>query len=129
MRPRAVLADVGFTLTFCDGAAIAELARAAGVEVAPAAVEGAEPTLRRELDRYTGASSSRTERPAGLSPTGGVQFFRRLLELASPGADLDGDRLELAARAVWDGHLERNVWRRVGDGVAEAARRLRAAGV
>ncbi len=120
MRPSAILIDVGFTLTFCDGETIAELARAAGVEVAPEALHGAERVLRAELHLHGWAS-----RPDSLAPPGGgPRFFSRMLELAGASGPLDD-----AARAIWDRHLTRNVWRRVEAGTAEALARLRAAGL
>src|SRR5882672_5635997 len=47
-RPRAVLVDVGFTLTFWDGTRIAQHAAAAGVPVEPGAIERAEILVRGE---------------------------------------------------------------------------------
>ena len=120
MRPSAILIDVGFTLTFCDGETIAPLARSAGVEVAAQALHDAERVLRSELHLHGWPS-----RPDSGAPLdGGARFFRRMLELAGAQGPLDD-----AARAIWDHHLTRNVWRRVEEGTAEALARLRSAGV
>jgi len=124
-RPRAVLLDAGFTLVFCAGDRIAGEAARVGVRVDPLALEAAEPALRRELALYTWASTPAQGRTQ--PQTGGPAFFRRLLELAA--ASGEPAELETAARAIWDSHLQRNVWSRVGRGVDSALGRLRAAGV
>ena len=137
-RPRVVLLDAGFTLTFCDGARIATLARAAGATVEASALEAAEPALRRELAQYVWASTpTSTAKSAG----GGPGFFRRMLELAgatlsagaagnaASGSGVSAEGLDGVAAAIWEGHLRSNVWRRVGAGVREALADLRAAGL
>lgn len=124
-RPRAVLLDAGFTLVFCSGQRIAAEAALSGVHADPAALELAEPQVRRELALYTWAST-----PAGgqgKPQPGGPAFFRRLLELAA--ARGTGAQLDHAAASIWDSHLRRNVWSRIGAGVDAALSRLRAAGI
>jgi HAD superfamily hydrolase (TIGR01509 family) len=95
------------------------------VRVDPAAVEAAEPDLRRELALYSWASTP--DQGRSQPQAGGPAFFRRLLELAA--ASGEPAELETAARAIWESHLRRNVWSRVGPGVDSALGRLRAAGV
>ena len=119
-----MLFDAGFTLTFYDGQRIAAHAASAGVIVDPAAIEGTERPLRAEIQERPGV-------PLRTHDDGGKRFlqtvFRRILELAgAPGSPAD---LERAADAVFRGHMERNVWRRVGAGVPEALARLRDAGL
>ena len=121
--PRAVLIDVGFTLTFCDGDRIAASAALAGVTADPAALHRVESLLRAELKESIG-TAIKPHDPAGKA--WGETFFRRMLELAATQGD--PDVLDRAAEIVWREHLVRNVWCRVGDGVKEAVTRLRAGG-
>jgi HAD superfamily hydrolase (TIGR01509 family) len=123
-RPSAVLVDVGFTLTFWDGARIAAHAAAAGVTVEPAAVERAETIIRRETRELEG-TPLRTHDDGGRRYLGDV--FKRALVLC--GAVGDDATLARAAEYIHARHLERNVWRRVGAGNREALERLRAAGL
>jgi HAD superfamily hydrolase (TIGR01509 family) len=126
-RPRAVLLDAGFTLTFPHVGLIAEYAASAGIGVSAAALERALPALRRELaaGQYAWAATRGQEAPPPRS--GGAAFFRRMLELAEAGC---GDELLDAGGAhIWAAHLERNVWCQVGAGVDDALGRLRAAGI
>jgi putative hydrolase of the HAD superfamily len=123
--PTAVLLDAGFTLTFPDHGVIAGHAAAMGVAVAADALARAEDPLRRELALYPWASTpaQQSTRPR----TAGAAFFRRMLELA--GAIAPADVLDATGAAIWQRHLENNVWCRVGTGVDEALGRLRAAGI
>jgi HAD superfamily hydrolase (TIGR01509 family) len=122
--PRAVLIDVGFTLTFWDGARIASHAALEGVVADPRAIERAEATIRGETREVPGAPM-RTHDDGGRAYLRGV--FRRILEVAeTPG---DAAAIERAAAAIFREHLRRNVWRRVGAGNREALERLRAAGI
>ncbi len=123
-RPRAVLVDVGFTITFHDGPRIASLAAEGGVQVTAESVHGAERALRRELAHYRWPSRAESPAPVG----DGIRFCRRLLELAGAQAAAP-QRLDAAAERVWRSHLQRNVWSRVGAGVADALARLRGAGI
>lgn len=125
-QPAAVLLDAGFTLVFCDGGRIAEPARAAGLDVDATAIEAAEDTVRREIARYSWASTPERAAENGRM-AGGVAFFRRFLELARP--DAEAALLDRAAAAAWKTHLGRNAWARVGAGVPEALARLRASGI
>ncbi|HVZ71459.1 MAG TPA: HAD family hydrolase [Polyangia bacterium] len=122
-RPRAILIDVGFTLTFWDGARIAAHAADAGVTVAPEAIERAEIIIRGETRERQGVPM-RTHDDGGKRYLDGV--FARALRLA--GAEADEATIERAAEFVHERHLERNVWRRVGAGNRAALERLRAAG-
>jgi len=143
-RPRAVLVDVGFTITFHDGPRIASLAAEGGVQVTAESVHGAERALRRELAHYRWPSRAESPAPVG----DGIRFCRRLLELAGAQAaapqllaargpaaaqatwsDFHHGLLDAAAERVWRSHLQRNVWSRVGAGVADALARLRGAGI
>src|SRR5882672_4242011 len=123
-RPRAILVDVGFTLTFWDGARIASHAAAAGVTVEAAAVERAEILIRGESRELEGV-------PLRTHDDGGRRYldavFTRALRLA--GAAGDAATLERAAAFIHGQHLRSNVWRRVGAGNRDALERLRAAGV
>ena len=124
--PAAILLDAGFTLVFPDGRRIAEPARALGLVVEAAEVEAAEDAVRRELAGFVFASTpAHAERDGAMA--GGVALFRRFLELARP--DAAADLLDRAAAAVWQAHLGRNTFARVGTGVPEALARLRAAGI
>ncbi|HVX97864.1 MAG TPA: HAD family hydrolase [Polyangia bacterium] len=122
-RPRAILVDVGFTLTFWDGARIAAHAAAAGVRVEPAAIERAEMLIRTETREIEG-------QPLRTHDDGGKRYldrvFARALRLA--GAAADDATIERAAAYIHEQHLRRNVWRRVGAGNPAALERLRAAG-
>src|SRR5260370_32706673 len=122
--PRAILLDVGFTLTFCDGRQIAAHAASAGVTLDPAAIEAAEGALRAEL-RETPGVVHRTHDDGGNRFLG--RLFRRTIELA--GYAGPPDALERAVAVVLREHLGRNVWCRVGWGVPDALARLRAAGL
>jgi len=124
-RPAAVLLDAGFTLTFPDATVIARNAAAAGVVVSAEALARVENAVRRELGRYPWASTRAQE--ATRPRTAGADFFRRMLDLA--GAPGDDARLDAAAALIWERHLQKNVWCRVGDGVEPALARLRGAGV
>jgi HAD superfamily hydrolase (TIGR01509 family) len=123
--PAAVLLDAGFTLTFPDHSVIAGHAATMGVAVEADALARAEDPLRRELALYPWASTpaQQSTRPR----TAGAAFFRRMLELA--GATAPADVLDATGAAIWQRHLENNVWCRVGAGVDEALGRLRAAGI
>jgi HAD superfamily hydrolase (TIGR01509 family) len=122
-RPRAILVDVGFTLTFWDGARIAAHAALEDVVVEPAAVERAELVIRRDTREREG-------QPVRTHDDGGDGYlqrtFRTMLEVA--GATGDARGLDRAAATIHRKHLERNVWRRVGAGNRAALERLRDAG-
>jgi putative hydrolase of the HAD superfamily len=122
-RPRVVLIDVGFTLTFWDGVRIAAHAADAGVAVAPAAVEHAEKLIRTETRELEGRTL-RTHDDGGKKYLGSV--FARALRLA--GAEHDDETLSRAAAHIHGQHLRSNVWRRVGAGNREALERLCEAG-
>jgi len=116
----ALLLDAGYTLIFPDGARIAAAARGAGVSVDAAAIDAVEETMRREVAAYSWPTS-----PSSKTASRGAAFFARFLALAGvPAADA-----ERAGAAVWASHLQRNVWARVGPGVAEALARFKAAGL
>jgi putative hydrolase of the HAD superfamily len=122
-RPRAVLIDVGFTLTFWDGARIAAHAAEAGVTVDPGAIERAEILIRTETRELEGV-------PMRTHDDGGRRYldavFARALRLA--GAAGDDATLARAAAHIHAQHLRSNVWRRVGPGNRDALDRLRGAG-
>jgi HAD superfamily hydrolase (TIGR01509 family) len=122
-RPRAVLVDVGFTLTFWDGVRIAQHAAAAGVPVEPGAIERAEILIRGETREVEGV-------PLRTHDDGGKRYldrvFARALRLA--GAAGDDAALARAAAYIHGEHLRSNVWRRVGAGNRDALDRLREAG-
>jgi putative hydrolase of the HAD superfamily len=123
-RPRALLIDVGFTLTFWDGARIAAHAAEAGVAVTPAAIEHAEMLIRTETRELEGHRQR-------FHDDGGKRYldtvFARALRLA--GAEGDEATLARAAAHVHAQHLRSNVWRRVGAGNREALERLAGAGL
>jgi putative hydrolase of the HAD superfamily len=122
-RPTAVLIDVGFTLTFWDGARIAGHAARAGVTVAPDAIERAEALVRTDMRELE-------NRPMRTHDDGGDQFlggiFARLLRASK--VDSDAETLVRAARLIHAEYLKQNVWRRVGAGNRGALERLRAGG-
>ncbi len=123
-RPRAVLFDAGFTLTFHDGARIAAYAAKAGVAADARALEQAERALREEL-RETPGVVMKTHHDGGFSWH--QRMYRRLLDLAGtagPPASLDG-----AAETILREHRLSNAWRRIGAGVRASLERLRAAGL
>lgn len=123
-RPLAILIDVGFTLTTYDADRIASLAAQMGAIVTSEAIRATEPRLRREMLGSTFAF--RPDRPGTGSD--GVDFFRRILALAEatiPGREAGMDRV---AEHLWARHLERNVFREVLPGVAEALESLNHAG-
>jgi putative hydrolase of the HAD superfamily len=122
-RPRAVLIDVGFTLTFWDGVRIASHAAEKGVTVEPAAIERAEKLIRTETRELEGRAL-RTHDDGGKRYLGSV--FARALRLA--GATHDDETLDRAAAHIHAQHLQSNVWRRVGAGNAQALERLCEAG-
>ncbi|MES1165574.1 MAG: HAD-IA family hydrolase [Verrucomicrobiota bacterium] len=128
-NPRAVLLDVGFTLTFLDGERIARLAAAVGLSVLPAAIEAAESTLRRETAAGNGPPSVALATAANALRREAPAFYRRLLQLAMAPGDGGADRLDAAANALWTAHLKDNLWCRVGPGVNAALARLRNAGI
>jgi putative hydrolase of the HAD superfamily len=123
-RPRAVLVDVGFTLTFWDGERIAAHAAEAGVVVEAAAIERAEILIRTETRELEGV-------PLRTHDDGGKRYldavFARALRLA--GAAGDDATLGRAAAHVHAQHLRSNVWRRIGAGNRDALERLRGAGL
>jgi putative hydrolase of the HAD superfamily len=123
-RPRAVLVDVGFTLTFWDGARIARDAAAEGVVVEAEAVQRAEILIRAETREREGV-------PLRTHDDGGRRYldvvFARALRLA--GAQGDDGAIARAAAHIHAEHLRSNVWRRVGAGNREALARLRGAGL
>lgn len=123
-RPRAILFDAGFTLTFHDGARIAAYAAQAGVAAEARALEGAERALREEL-RETPGVVMRTHHDGGFSWH--HQMYRRLLELS--GTRGDTASLDAAAATILREHRLSNAWRRIGAGVRESLERLRAAGL
>jgi putative hydrolase of the HAD superfamily len=122
-RPRAVLVDVGFTLTFWDGVRFAKDAGEAGVTVDPGAIERAEMLIRTETREREG-------RPLRTHDDGGKRYldavFARALRLA--GAAGNDETLARAAAFIHARHLRSNVWRRVGAGNRDALERLRGAG-
>lgn len=81
--------------------------------------------MRRELALYSWASTPAAGN--GKPQAGGPAFFRRLLDLAA--AEGTAAELDAAAASIWQSHLLRNVWSRVGAGVEAALARLREAGI
>ena len=124
-RPTAILLDVGFTLTFPDHQVIARYAAAAGLNVDAGVLAGTEDVLRREIVLYPWASTP--SQVATRPRSAGADFFRRMLDLA--GVAGSAEALDAAATSIWDRHLEKNVWCRVGAGVERAVARLRDAGM
>ncbi|HLK89772.1 MAG TPA: HAD family hydrolase [Polyangia bacterium] len=121
--PRAILFDAGFTLTFHDGARLADYAAKAGVVADAAALERAERALREEY-RETEGVVMRTHHDGGFSWH--ERLYRRLLHLAgTPGQPA---ALDLAATVMLREHRASNAWRRIGAGVRAALERLRGAG-
>lgn len=122
--PRALLFDVGFTLTFHDGARIAAYAAQAGVTADARALEAAERELRAWLRESPGVVM-KTHHDGGFSWH--ERMYRRLLDLAkTAGAPAS---LDAAASTILREHRLSNAWRRIGTGVRESLDRLRAAGL
>jgi len=135
VRTPVVFLDVGFTLTFIDGARVSALAAEAGLTVTAAAVEKIEGEARGELHHYAWAA---TPPQAAADPAlahGGPRFFARVLDLAGATSEKGGPReateaeRQRAGRLIWDAHLQNNIWCRLGEGVESAVSRLHAAGV
>ncbi len=122
-RPRAILFDAGFTLTFHDGARLAAYAAKAGIAADAAALEAAERALREEL-RETQGVRMRTHDDGGFKWH--ERLYRRLLDLA--GTRGEAASLDEAAATMLREHRLSNAWRRIGAGVRESLERLRAAG-
>lgn len=134
LRTPVVFLDVGFTLTFLDGARVSALAAGAGVTVSAEAVEKIEPAARGELHNYAWAATAPQAAADPALAHGGPRFFARVLELAGAfGKDgttpAEESLRQRAGRAIWDAHLHDNVWCRVGEGVSDGIARLHAAGV
>lgn len=121
--PKAILIDVGFTLTFCDGERIAAHAALAGVVADPQALVRVEAALRAALRETLGVALI-THDDGGSAWL--RRFFRLMLELT--GCEAPGGGLDRAAEIILREHLARNVWCRVGIGVDAALTRLRAGG-
>jgi putative hydrolase of the HAD superfamily len=135
VRTPVVFLDVGFTLTFIDGARVSALAAEAGLAVTADAVEKIEAAARGELHQYAWAA---TPPQAAADPAlahGGPRFFARVLDLAGATSDKGASReateaeRQRAGRVIWDAHLQSNVWCRLGAGVEAAVSRLHEAGV
>jgi len=120
---RAVLIDVGFTLTVYDAHRIAALAAQKGVRVEPDAIEQTQEPIRRQM---VGEAWS-------FSPRGtGAQKGRALYENMLLCAGAQGSRPEAIAEAashIWDAHLRSNLWSSVFPGVEQALQALRARGL
>ena len=123
-RPRAVLFDAGFTLTFQDGARIAAYAAQAGVAADARALESAERELREWLRESPGVVM-KTHHDGGFSWH--ERMFRRLLDLA--GTAGPPTSLDAAASAILREHRLSNAWRRIGAGVRTSLERLGSAGL
>jgi putative hydrolase of the HAD superfamily len=123
-RPRAVLFDAGFTLTFHDGARIAAYAAKAGVTADARALEQAERALRAELRESPGVVM-KTHHDGGFSWH--QRMYRRLLDLA--GTAGEPASLDTAAETILREHRLSNAWRRIGTGVRASLERLRGAGL
>jgi HAD superfamily hydrolase (TIGR01509 family) len=122
--PRAILFDVGFTLTFHDGDRLAAYAAQAGVSADARALEAAERALRQELRESPGVVM-KTHHDGGFSWH--QRLYRRLLDLSgTSGAPAS---LDAAAAVILREHRLSNAWRRIGRGVREALERLRGAGL
>src|SRR5260370_32744649 len=92
-RPLAVLVDVGFTLTFWDGARIAQHAAAAGVPVEPAAIERAEILIRGETREVEGV-------PLRTHDDGGHPYLDRVFPRPLPPPHAPRDDASLARPAA-----------------------------
>ena len=119
-RPRAILADAGFTLVVCDADEIVRVAKSAGVQAGAASVDAAVTAIHGEIQAFAWPSHPSSASP----PAGGPRFFRRILELSGASGDLDR-----AGKQIWETHLKRNVWRRPIPGTGEALASLKAAGI
>jgi putative hydrolase of the HAD superfamily len=115
---------VGFTLTSFDSARIAAVAREEGIRVDPGAVAAAERPMRAELAAF---AWPHVNGAAPAAAPGGAAFLARLLELA--GALAPADARRRAAERLWAGHLRHNLWSHVMEGVEDALRLLRGAGL
>ncbi len=122
-KPSVVLIDVGFTLLFVDGATIADLARSVGVTVDAQAIDSSDREIYDLLHQHGWAQTTQQQTPADA----GVIFFERVLGLLAP--TIDGTERRRAAKAIWQHHLKRNVWRRPGVGVSAALDSMHRAGI
>ena len=136
-RFKAVLLDVGFTLTGYDPYTLAGWAGDVGIKVGPEALLAAEAPLRRGLGTSTFAFDTQEVGQDDDAPLGGGErFYFDMLCLGLSGKHrpahagaFDERLVRRAARHIWKEHLKENVFSRVLPGVPEALDRLEGAGV
>lgn len=132
-RPKAVIFDVGFALTFLDADMIAEISTNAGMPMSSSDVESAIPRLRREN------AETKDDRPRFIEVAtpgrsgDGVNYlsmlFNRLLVLACPKLEIDPILLLRTEIYLRREHLKKNLWRIPGPGVRDAMKSLRNDGI
>jgi len=111
----AVLLDAGNTLVFLDHAAIADVARGLGVNLAARSLADSEALAKRSYERFLTDGGSHTE--------GWSVFMRELLRTGGAPEN----QLDELVRAARKAHDDFNLWRRVPEGSLKALTRLRAA--
>jgi len=114
---RALCLDAGNTLLFLDFEAIATTVRETGFPIDASSIERAEYEARRLVDRayMEGGFDDRSM---------WHQYFTWMLDAASVSASL----VESLVERLREQHVEQNLWRRPGAGVAPALERVRASG-
>ena len=118
MVTRTVFLDAGGVLVHPNWVRVAETLARHGLAADAASMAAVEPSVRRELDRAPGLGP-------GTDASRGASYFNRMFERAGVplGPGLQAARAELA-----EYHATHNLWEQVGDDVAPALERLRAAG-
>ncbi|MDQ3033815.1 MAG: HAD-IIIA family hydrolase [Myxococcota bacterium] len=114
---RVLLLDVGNTIAFLDVGAVAEVARAEGHALEPAALRAVEGRAKRRYEALMSAGVSHEE--------GWGLYLATLLEEAGVEADAARAMIGPLRRA----HDRLNLWRSVPDDLSPALERIRARGV
>jgi putative hydrolase of the HAD superfamily len=116
---RALLLDAGGVLVRPDFDRVARTLAGHGVVVEASALRGAEPRVKREIDRLPGEGASTDEERGWI-------YFDLLLRRVGVTPNDATDRA-LAELKAW--HDRHGLWEEVPDGVAPALQRLREAGM
>jgi HAD superfamily hydrolase (TIGR01509 family) len=116
-RPRAILFDVGNTLSYLDHDALSHIAGQVGSPVSAQALARAEAVAKRRYEQIL---------RQGASHEGGWLLYMQAIFEAGGLSERDATRAADAAKAE---HARFNLWRKVPDGLIAGLRRARAAGI